>query len=86
MDVGSVVDLYRDLSAIGRARNTCNHILEGTLRLPRKRIMGWRPCCSILVAFMMDENVCCGWCDKSSAVAAVDELADRFSLNREALG
>jgi hypothetical protein len=30
-------------------------LLEGTLRLPKKRIMGWRPCCSILVAFIVGE-------------------------------
>jgi hypothetical protein len=32
-----------------------SHVLEGTLRLPRKRIMGWRPCWRILVAFMVTE-------------------------------
>lgn len=29
------------------------HILEGVLRLPRKRIIGWRVCLSALVAFIV---------------------------------
>jgi hypothetical protein len=37
------------------ATSVSSHVLEGTLRLPRKRIMGWRPCWRILVAFMVGE-------------------------------
>lgn len=29
------------------------HIREGALRLPRKRIIGWRVCLSTLVAFIV---------------------------------
>jgi hypothetical protein len=52
--MGGVVDLCR--ASASRAIEGCNmdYGLPGVVRLPRKRIMGWRPCWrSVLVAFIV---------------------------------
>ena len=49
----SVVDVYTCfLAADPDAFHDC-HIRLGVVRLPRKRIMGWRPAWTILVAFIV---------------------------------
>ena len=54
MNLRSVVDLWCRMSAT-QAIEGCTQVnsLLGVVRLPRKRIMGWRPCWRILVAFIM---------------------------------
>ena len=49
--VGSVVDLCRESALRAIGHGNMDYGLVGVVRLPRKRIMGWRPCWrSILVA------------------------------------
>jgi hypothetical protein len=49
----SMVDVCRSVSALLPKALECHHIREGVVRLPRKRIMGWRPAWRILVAFIV---------------------------------
>ena len=54
VDLRGVVDLCCRMSAMRANRLcTCANSLLGVVRLPKKRIMGWRPCWRILVAFIV---------------------------------
>ena len=49
----SMVDVCRSMSALRSRVLQGHHIREGVVRLPRKRIMGWRPAWRILVTFIV---------------------------------
>jgi hypothetical protein len=49
----SMVDVCRSVSALRSRALQGYHLREGVVRLPRKRIMGWRPAWRILVAFIV---------------------------------
>ena len=54
VDLRCVVDLCRRMSATQAIEGHAQvDSLLGVVRLPRKRIMGWRPCWRILVAFIV---------------------------------
>lgn len=54
MSLRSVVDVYGCQSAaIASDALIDRHIRLGVVRLPRKRIKGWRPAWRILVAFIV---------------------------------
>ena len=53
MGVRGVVDVCVRLLAAEADTVGNHHIRVGVVRLPRKRIMGWRPAWRILVAFIV---------------------------------
>jgi hypothetical protein len=53
VDLRSVVDVYIWLLAADSSASIDGHVRLGVVRLPRKRIMGWRPAWRILVAFIV---------------------------------
>ena len=54
MNLRSVVDFWRRMSATQAIEGcTQGNSLLGVVRLPRKRIMGWRPAWRILVTFIV---------------------------------
>lgn len=65
-----VVDVCTRWLAMTLDTKHWHHVRDGVVRLPRKRIMGWRPAWRILVAFIV-RWMRCSWYKPRSAVADV---------------
>jgi hypothetical protein len=74
--MGCVVDLCASISmrTLGALGECDANVLEGVTRLPKKRIMGWRPWRRNLVAFI----VVVWWCGVCEVGAEVREQAFRL--------
>lgn len=71
MRLRRVVDLCSRISARRAIDDQVQaNSLLGVVRFPRKRIMGWRPCWRILVAFMVMGRWSGAGAEKEAGVAA----------------